>query len=114
MVLSRYWHVFISICKSLYMKQAFLILSFTAFSIYAPAQIQKKGAMQVQTEAPAKAEVATPDLPDPIKDVITTKYNEWKLMAAYVYNAAPEYYELQLKKGEENIVVKIDAKGNEL
>ena len=80
------------------------------------AQTKKAEVSQQQkvVEQPIKSEVATPDLPDPIKNVITTKYNEWKLMSAHVYNAVPDYYELELKKGEENIVVKIDAKGKEL
>lgn len=72
-----------------------------------PAQTQK-------TILPDKVEIATPDLPEPVKNIITTEYEEWKLMGAYVYSASPEYYELTLKKGENEKKIIVDAKGNKI
>ncbi len=97
------------------MKKIALLLLLASLKLVSFAQ-NKSAILQSKTnmQQPAKAEVATTDLPNPIKNVITTKYNEWKLMAANVYNSAPEYYELELKKSNETILVKIDAKGTEL
>ncbi|RYE25572.1 MAG: hypothetical protein EOP51_03730 [Sphingobacteriales bacterium] len=89
-----------------------LLLSITTFGAF--AQSNTKPTAEHFAGEPDQVEVATKDLPEPVKNVITEKYKEWKLMAAYVYNTSPEYYQLKLKKGEEEQTLSVDAKGNEL
>lgn len=59
-----------------------------------------------------KTAVDPANLPEAIKKTLAgDQYKEWQLVSASLVKGATEYYELQMKKGEETTALKLDKNG---
>ncbi|MBL7713414.1 MAG: hypothetical protein JNL13_13160 [Chitinophagaceae bacterium] len=53
------------------------------------------------------------NLPEAIKKTLASdQYKGWQLVSASLVKGKTEYYELQMKKGEETTALKLDKNGN--
>ena len=95
--------------KKLMLSMAFLAVAGTV-TVYAN-QKQNVAIVQIQDE---KKPVKVEELPDAVKAALAADdYKEWKAEKAFWVKPASgmEYYEIELKKGEEAKTVKLDKEG---
>jgi hypothetical protein len=60
-----------------------------------------------------KTPVDPANLPEAIKKTLATdQYKDWQVVSAALVKGKNEYYELQMKKGEETTALKFDKNGN--
>ncbi|MFA6152027.1 MAG: hypothetical protein WC716_11945 [Chitinophagaceae bacterium] len=60
-----------------------------------------------------KSQIAAENLPEAVKKTLASeKYKDWTVASAWLVKGKTEYYELQMKKGEETTSLKFDANGN--
>lgn len=88
-----------------------MILAAAGFATVSANNVNKHVIVAFQDEKkPVKAE----ELPDAVKGTLAgDEYKEWKVEKAFQVKPATgaEYYELELKKGEEAKTVKLDKDG---
>lgn len=95
--------------KKLMLSMAFLAVAGTV-TVYAN-QKQNVAIVQIQDE---KKPVKVEELPDAVKAALAADdYKDWKAEKAFWVKPASgsEYYEIELKKGEEAKTVKLDKDG---
>jgi hypothetical protein len=77
----------------------------------APAQAPVASAAVAEQDSKTKVEAA--NLPEGVKKTLASdKYKDWSVDSAWLVKGAKEYYELQMKKGEEVTSLKLDKDGN--
>lgn len=95
--------------KKLMLSMAFLAVAGTV-TVYAN-QKQNVAIVQIQDE---KKPVKVEELPDAVKAALAADdYKDWKAEKAFMVKPASgmEYYEIEMKKGEEAKTVKLDKDG---
>ncbi|CAG5017251.1 hypothetical protein DYBT9275_05733 [Dyadobacter sp. CECT 9275] len=88
---------------------AFLLVS----PLWADAGVQMKTARSLFS-AQEKVSVKVEDLPEPVKNAIRSDaFEGWKITDAYLVTREDrsQYYELDVKKGDESARVKLDKNG---
>ena len=94
------------------MKKSILILA-AVFSLGMTAGAATISAVSYAVENnDEKVKITAEELPQPVKDVLAgAEYKDWSVSEVYLVKATPEYYEINLKKGEETKVVNLDKDG---
>ncbi len=96
------------------MKKIALSLMFVAFAgVLTVSANHKQAVAQVQVQDERKP-VKVEELPDAVKTTLATdEFKEWKADKAYWVKPASgsEFYEIELKKGDEAKTVKLDKDG---
>jgi hypothetical protein len=63
-----------------------------------------------------KVSVRPEDLPEAVKSTLAGSYSEWKVSSAFLVTKEDnsQYYEVNIKKGEESATVNLDKYGKKL
>jgi hypothetical protein len=62
-----------------------------------------------------KTKITEDELPQAIKDTLAgAAYNEWTITSAYFLKGVSEYYQIELKKGDQTQTVNLDKQGKKV